>query len=106
MNNDGNTQKDLTQRLHITSSSCGELISKLEQGKYLERRVDLSDKRTFNVFLTESGRKLAEKYREKSNVILEEWASDLTEDEQAALLSLLGKLNDGLEKRIGRNIEN
>lgn len=99
---DGLTQKELTGRLEITSSSCGELITKLEQGGFLEKRTSPVDKRTFNVYLTDSGRVLAERYIETCIVELEEWASDLTLQEQEKLFDLLGKLSRGLDDRINR----
>lgn len=102
LNNGSMTQKELTYRLQITSSSCGELIGKLEQAKYLKRSISKTDKRTFDVHLTESGRKMAEKYREKSNVVLNEWASDLTDDEQKELYTLLCRLSGGLEKQLNK----
>lgn len=94
------TQKELTQRLEITSSSCGELITKLEQGGYLKKQQDPNDKRTFTVMLTEKGRELARQYKDTVVVELEEWASDLTQKEKEQLFFLLGKLSKGLESRI------
>lgn len=101
----GMTQKELTGRLEITSSSCGELITKLEKGGYLEKRTSPADKRTFNVFLTESGRALAEQYKKSVIVELEEWASDLSRQEKETLFHLLGKLSKGLEDRIAKEAE-
>ena len=103
LHQDGMTQKDLTQRLEITSSSCGELITKLERGGFLEKRQSPTDRRTFNVYLTKSGRRLAQQYKKKAILELEEWASDLTTQEKEQLLFLLGKLSKGLEDRINRN---
>jgi DNA-binding MarR family transcriptional regulator len=96
---DGMTQKELTRRLQITSSSCGALLAKLEQGQYVERRPDERDKRGFCVFITDNGRELGQLYLRKSVVVLEEWASDLTEREKEQLYHLLVKLSDGLDKR-------
>jgi len=98
----GMTQKELTGRLEITSSSCGELITKLEQGGYLEKRTSPKDKRTYNIFLTESGRSLAEHYKEVCIIELEKWASDLTQQEKELLFHLLGKLSKGLEHQISK----
>lgn len=103
LNQDGMTQKEITQRLQVTSSSCGELISKLEQGKYLERRINKNDKRTYNIYLTKSGRKLGEEYKEKSVIALEEWVTDMTGEEKEQLYILLNKLSDGLEKQIEKD---
>ena len=96
----GMTQKELTWRLGITSSSCGELITKLEHGGHLEKRKSPTDKRTYNLSLTESGHRLAEHYKEKYVVELEEWATDLTQQEKSLLYQLLGKLSKGLEDQI------
>lgn len=99
-NEDGMTQKEITQKLQITSSSCGELITKLEEYGYLEKRPSPTDKRTFNVYLTKSGQDLAVQYKKLYVVKLEEWASDLSEEEKETLYHLLGKLSNGLEDRI------
>lgn len=98
----GLTQKELTERLEITSSSCGELITKLEQGGHLEKRPSPTDKRTFNVYLTQSGRGLAQQYTQTCIIELEEWASDLTWQEKEQLFTLLGKLSKGLDDRINK----
>jgi DNA-binding MarR family transcriptional regulator len=100
LDNDGITQKELTRRLQITSSSCGELIVKLEQGGYLNKRTSPDDKRTFNVYLTKRGRALGEQYREQSRVMLEDWGASLSAQEKKQLFSLLTKLSDGLQVRI------
>lgn len=102
LHENGMTQRELTERLEITSSSCGELIAKLEQGGFLEKRKSPTDKRTFNVYLTENGRVLAEQYKKSVVVELEEWASDLAAEEKKQLFYLLDKLSKGLEDRINK----
>jgi DNA-binding MarR family transcriptional regulator len=99
---DGITQRELTQILQITSSSCGELIAKLEQGGYAERQSNAIDKRTFDVFITESGRALGEQYRDKSRTMLEEWGENLSQSEKKHLLALLTKLSGGLDAQINK----
>jgi DNA-binding MarR family transcriptional regulator len=98
------TQKELTQKLQITSSSCGSLIAKLEQGGYLERCSNPDDKRTYRVVLTETGRDLGRAYKSKSVIFLEKWADDLTEQEKEQLYCLLSKLYDGLEKQSNKYV--
>lgn len=97
---DGLTQREITKRLEITSSSSGELISKLEQAGFLEKRKNLNDKRTFNLYLTEKGHTQAKEYKESAVIELEAWATELTQDEKEQLFHLLGKLSNGLEKQI------
>jgi DNA-binding MarR family transcriptional regulator len=102
---DGITQREITRFLQITSSSCGELMAKLEQGGYVARRVSAGDKRTYDVFLTESGRALGEKHREECRGMLEEWGENLARREKAELLRLLGKLSEGLDAQIEKRKE-
>lgn len=104
LHENGLTQRELTERLEITSSSCGELLVKLEQGGFLNRCKSPMDKRTFNVYLTESGRALAKQYKKSVVVELEEWASDLAAEEKEQLFYLLGKLSQGLEERINKDV--
>jgi DNA-binding MarR family transcriptional regulator len=102
---DGITQRELTRFLQITSSSCGELITKLEQSGCVRRRVNAGDQRTFNVFLTETGRILGEKYRGESREVLEEWGKNLTAAEKTQLFALLTKLSAGLDAQIEKRRE-
>ncbi|MDR0620856.1 MAG: MarR family transcriptional regulator [Deltaproteobacteria bacterium] len=95
----GMTQKELTRKLGITSSSCGQVIAGLEVGKYLTRVAYPGDRRTFGLRLTKRGQALGKKYKEASVVALEEWASDLTGREKEKLHGLLVKLHGGLVRR-------
>jgi DNA-binding MarR family transcriptional regulator len=105
LEDDGITQRELTRRLQITSSSCGELLVKLEKCGSLRRRANPSDGRTFNVYLTEQGRALGERYREQSRAMLEEWGENLTPKEKARLFALLTKLSAGLDAQIEKRRE-
>jgi DNA-binding MarR family transcriptional regulator len=101
LDQDGMTQRELTRKLQITSSSCGAHLAKLEREGYLERQASPQDKRTFDLSLTASGRDLGRAYQEASAVVLEDWASGLTQPEKAQLHHLLTKLHAGLERRLG-----
>ena len=100
LENDGITQKSLTESLRITSSSAGELLCKLEQNGYIKRCSSASDKRTFNLYLTEDGRAAAEDYNKIRDATVKEWASDLSVKDQKHFVDLLTKLSNSLEKRL------
>lgn len=100
LSSDGITQRELTKRLQITSSSMGELLGKLEKSAYLERRANATDKRTFDVYLTKKGRSAGEQYKASGNTVGREWAAILTDEEQAQLVMLLGKLKTGFDNKI------
>lgn len=100
LGNDGITQRELTKRLQITSSSMGELLGKLEKGAYVERCANAADKRTADVHLTEKGRAAGEQYKASGSAMDQEWAAVLTDEEQAQLVMLLGKLKTGFDNKI------
>jgi DNA-binding MarR family transcriptional regulator len=103
--NAGITQKELTTNLRISSSSMGELLGKLEQNGYLLRQSNISDKRTFNISLTDKGREVVESYKEIRSAATQEWCSGLPDCEQEELIRLLEKLNSSMEKQLADNTE-
>lgn len=103
--NDGITQKELTERLRIRSSSIGELLVKLEKSGYLERCSNEIDKRTSNVYLTAQGRIVAENYNLIRAEAVENWCSGLTDDDKSQLINLLTKLSLSMETRLSENGE-
>jgi DNA-binding MarR family transcriptional regulator len=102
---DGLTQKELSSQLQIRPASLGELVDKLQQNGYVERRVNEKDKRVSNVYLTEEGRKSANEVMEARMQLVDNIFSGLAEEEMDQLSSLMGKLIDSIEQGSGENIE-
>jgi len=91
-NSDGIRQKDLMEKLHIGQSSTSELINKLEDDGYIERKVDESDKRATLLFLTEKGQARAAEVADERAAMFEDVFSKLTDEEKHTLSDLLDKL--------------
>ena len=91
-NSDGIRQKDLMEKLHIGQSSTSELINKLEDDGYIERKVDESDKRATLLFLTEKGQARAAEVADERAAMFEDVFSKLTDEEKQTLSDLLDKL--------------
>lgn len=102
---DGLTQKELSSQLQIRPASLGELVDKLQQNGYVERRVNEKDKRVSNVYLTEDGRKSANEVMQARMKLVDNIFSGLSEEEMNQLSSLMGKLIDSIEQSSGENIE-
>lgn len=94
---DGQSLKDIVERMDIRPSSAGELVSKLEQSGWVERRENPTDKRVVNVFLTEAGRAEAERNAEER--VDRDLFSGLEEQEQEQLSRLMEKLIASLRAR-------
>ena len=52
---DGVTQKELAERVGLDSSSLVRLLDILQGHRWIERRADVSDRRSKRIFLTEEG---------------------------------------------------
>ena len=86
------TQKDLTNRLGIQPGSASEILSKMERAGWILRTQNEGDRRTTDICLTDSGRKLAEEASVQRKERHEEMFSCLSEEEKQLLLSLLEKV--------------
>ncbi|HEX6970646.1 MAG TPA: MarR family transcriptional regulator [Limnochordia bacterium] len=88
----GSTNGDLEEILLIERPSVTSLIKGMEKRGWVVRKDDPHDGRSKRFFLTESGKALAEKTRSFAEVADREVLRALTDDEQALLRRLLGKL--------------
>ena len=88
------TQSDLTQQLEIQPGSASEVLGKLEESGFLVRTPSEADRRTTNIDLTGAGRAAAEWARTLRRERHDQMFACLGEEEKAALLALLEKVND------------
>ncbi len=84
------TQRELQSRLGIEAGSLSELLAKLEEKGFLERRKDERDRRRMLVSLTAEGQKAALGSREENPE--EELFAVLKEEERKQLEELLRRL--------------
>lgn len=77
--------KDLAERLAIDSSAITGLVDRLEKEGLVERRVDPTDRRAFQIVLTTKGMELAEALRPVAVEFNENLKNDLSKGELAAL---------------------
>lgn len=89
---DGITQEELSSRLYMCKSATTKALKKLEQMNYIKRLRSTTDKRAYNVYLTEKARK----EEQLMMSLLDSWVDvitcDLTEKELQVLLPLLEKM--------------
>lgn len=97
LQNDGASQRDLAEQLDVRPSSMTEMLSRLEQCGLIVRKQDEKDQRVMHIYLTEEGKKTAEKTAESKGAYVESIFRALTEEEQEQMLILTEKLCAGLE---------
>lgn len=88
---DGRIQKDLAQSLNISPSAMVGIVNALVDAGFIERCYSSSDRRVVRLFLTESGKEMADKVHEIVQVNEAKYLQDLTPDEQEQLRLLLIK---------------
>ena len=98
--NDGVSQKLLTEQSGIRPASLSELIIKLERNGLVERQRNEEDKRNRNVYLTEEGRALAETIKSRKDESADFLFDVLSEEEKDTLTVLFDKLITSLEDKV------
>lgn len=73
---EGGNQDTMSKDLNVDKATTARAIATLETLGYVMRRQDAQDKRAYNVYLTEQGRKLEPAIR----TMLKAWAGILTKD--------------------------
>ena len=89
---------EIGERLAIAKAQMTHLIDKLVELEMVERKVDVADRRTINITLTDKGRRFLEKHEKIIFNAVGEYISDLKENELETLSTSLRNLRDILLK--------
>jgi DNA-binding MarR family transcriptional regulator len=93
---DGQSQRQLSERLGLHRNVMVSLIDSLEQQGLVERRAHPDDRRAFAVTLTDKARALLPALEEQSHAMEDAVTAPLTREERAALLDMLQRLSAGV----------
>lgn len=96
------TQRALTDLMGVQPGSASEVIGKLETAGLVERQQSREDRRTADIWLTESGRLAAQEAAAQRKARHQEMFSALSPEEKEALLALLEKLSEDWKGRYRR----
>lgn len=89
---EGLSQCELAEKMFFKPSSVSVTIQKMEDSGYILREPHESDARQFRIFLTESGKALADKIRRTFEQVEKETFETLTPEEITELRRILEKL--------------
>lgn len=89
---DGQNQRQLAESLSKQKPNITRLVDILEDGGYVRRENNKDDRRFFNVFITDEGRKLSKEIYEHSKTLKDELYQNMTEEEIETLKKLLLKV--------------
>ncbi|MDR2164153.1 MAG: MarR family transcriptional regulator [Zoogloeaceae bacterium] len=89
---EGLSQRELLDMLHVRSATLSELLFKLESNRLILRQRDERDRRNYRLFLTESGRATLEEHRQRRQETATRLFAALDATERASLSALLTRL--------------
>ena len=91
---DGVRQEQLSDYLKIDKGTTAKAIKKLEEDKYIIRKVDANDKRAYNVYLTEKALKVKPMVRKAMMAWTDILFSGFSEEEKKTSLALLERMGE------------
>lgn len=98
---DGQSQKELAERLKIKPATITVMLKRMENAGLLERRPDENDQRISRVYFTDKGREAYQKVHEIMRIIDAECFGNFTIEEQVLLKRLLMQVKSNLEDKVG-----
>lgn len=96
--NDGPTQTDLASKLHKDRSNLTRILDVMEKGGLIERRRGSSDRREFNVFITQKGREVIPILESATEDVIDKALDGADKTEIYIVKSFLKKLYKNLEE--------
>ena len=96
---DGLSQKELAEKLHVRPPSLSEVLDKLAAEAFIERRSHPDDARISTVHITNKGREIFTQVQALHLQAMEECLSDFSIEEKEQLSGLLRKLIRSLVNR-------
>lgn len=88
----GMKQKEIADEIRVSPSTLSEMINRLVEDGYVERKADDDDRRAKTLFLTEAGKKRAEYMLDQITLVVDSLFVNLDNDEKCQLIRLLDKL--------------
>lgn len=98
---DGQSQKELAERLKIKPATITVMLKRMENAGLLERRPDENDQRISRVYFTDKGKEAYEKVHGLMKIIEAECFENFTIEEKILLKRLLMQMKDNLEDKVG-----
>jgi MarR family transcriptional regulator, organic hydroperoxide resistance regulator len=95
---DGQSQKELAEKMGITPATLNVMIVRMEKTGLLERRADPEDQRLSRVFLTDKGRASHQEVRNIINLMEDMCFENFNPEEKLVFRRLLLQMYENLKK--------
>lgn len=99
---EGITQKGLSEALLIDKTTTAKAVSKLESEGYVRRETSTQDGRCNQLYLTEAGKSVMPRIREKLDMVVALSRQGLSDEEYTMFISLLKRILRNLHDEVHR----
>ena len=96
----GASQKDIAHACHIEPASLTSILNRMEEKGLIERKMLNGNRRTFHIFMTESGKKNQKLVEETFEKIEETALNNVSEEEQKVLISVVKKVSQNVKNAL------
>lgn len=96
LHHDGAIQKEIAVFCHIEPASLSTILNGMENKGYIERKNTDNNRRSLHVYLTETGRKYANRLNHEFMKIESEALKGFSETDAQQLQNLLGRLYENM----------
>jgi DNA-binding MarR family transcriptional regulator len=98
----GVSQSELADLMEVERASAGRMIDRMEANGWVERRAQNGDRRVKRVYLTAEAELVHRRIWRIAEATVENALSDLSPQESAQLMSLLGRVKKTLSEDVDR----
>src|SRR5262245_33636808 len=98
----GVSQSELADLMEVERASAGRMIDRMEANGWVERRALNGDRRVKRVYLTAEAEQIHRRIWRVAEATVEDALSDLSAQEAAQLMSLLGRVKHTLAEDVDR----
>lgn len=94
---DGLTQTQLQRAIGIEQPTVVRTLDRMERDGFIVRKASATDRRVFNIYLTEKGKSCEPKVLTAARILNQSLLETFSKDEEKIIQSFLQKLIDNLE---------
>lgn len=89
---EGVTQDQIARALHVDKATATRALNKLEKEGYIRRKRDSVDKRRYNIYVTDAGRKMYPVLKDISSRWTKILLKDFSENEKDQLFEMISRV--------------
>lgn len=102
---DGVKVSELSSRMHVTSPSITQLVTALEERGFVKRTMDMEDRRSVKVSITEKGSEITQQAEDHLMATLAGLVAYLGSEKSQTLVDIVNDVYDYFKQGINKGVE-